>query len=119
MKTKPPASQLSSPSAIPRDPTKIPKPVSNPAAALIRDTLEHYHVTQVEAARAMNISTAQLSDIIRQRKGVSATIALRFQACFGVPGDFLIQLQSQHDFRKAYHTKGAEILREVHALASP
>lgn len=107
------------PTAIPRDPAKIPKPVSNPAAALIRDTLEHYHVTQVDAARAMNISTAQLSDIIRQRVGVSASIALRFQACFGVPGDFLIHLQSQHDFRKAYHTKGAEILREVQVLAQP
>lgn len=107
------------PTAIPRDPTKIPKPVSNAAAALIRDTLEHYHVTQVEAARAMNISTAQLSDVIRQRKGVSAAIALRFQACFGIPGDFLIQLQSQHDFRVASHSKGPAIRREVRSLARP
>ena len=103
--------------AIIRDPQKIPKPGSNPAAAMIRDTLEHYSVTQREAAAAMKISTAQLSDVIRQRKGVSAAIALRFQACFGVPADFLIQLQSHHDFRKAYHFKGSQIFREVIALA--
>lgn len=102
--------------AIPRDPLKVPKPHSNPAAALIRDTLEHYGVTQADAASAMKISAAQLSDVIRQRKGVSATIALRFQACFGVPAEFLVRLQSQHDYRKAYHAKSAKILREVTAL---
>ncbi len=111
MKTKP--------TAVLRDPAKIPVPLSNPAAAVLRDTLEHYGITQVEAAKAMKISPAQLSDVIRQRKGVSASMALRFQACFGVPGDFLIQLQSEHDFRKAYHAKNAGILREVEALARP
>lgn len=85
---------------------------------MIRDTLEHFGITQVEAARAMKISATQLSDVIRQRKGVSASIALRFQACFGTPGDFLIRLQSQHDFQKAYHSKGADIRREVKALAT-
>lgn len=60
-----------------------------------------------------------LGDVIRQRKGVSAAMALRFQACFGIPGDFLIQLQSQHDFRVAHHSKGPAILREVRALVTP
>ncbi len=101
---------------IPRDPLKTPKPVSNPAAAVIRDTLEHQGVSQVAAAKAMNISTAQLSDVIRQRKGVSAAIALRFQFCFGVPADFLVRLQAQHDFQKALHSKGPGIRREVTAL---
>lgn len=109
MKTKP--------STILRDPAKVPKPLSNPAAAIIRDTLEHHGISQVEAARAMNISTAQLSDVIRQRKGMSASMALRFQACFGTPGDLLIRLQAQHDFQKAYHSKGPDIRREVKPLA--
>jgi addiction module HigA family antidote len=100
-----------------RDPLKVPKPLSNAAAAVIRDTLGHHGVSQAEAAKAMKISTAQLSDVIRQRKGVSAAIALRLQFCFGVPADFLIRLQAQHDFQKAYHTKGPEIRQEVKALA--
>ena len=109
MKTKP--------TAIPRDPLKIPKPVSNPAAALIRDTIAHHGVTQIEAAQAMNISKAQLSDVIRQKKGVSAGIALRFQFCFGVPGDLLIRLQGQFDFQKAYHGKSGNLRKEVRAIA--
>lgn len=96
---------------------KVPKPLSNVAAAVIRDTLEHHDISQVEAARAMKISPAQLSDIIRQRKGVSASFALRFEACFGIPADFLIRLQAQHDFRKAYHANGPTIRREVTSLA--
>jgi len=109
MKTKP--------TAIPRDLLKIPKPVSNPAAALIRDTLIHHGVTQIEAARAMNISKAQLSDVIRQKKGVSAGVALRFQFCFGVPGDLLIRLQGQFDFQKAYHAKNGNLRKEVRVIA--
>jgi addiction module HigA family antidote len=104
-------------SSIPRDPLKVPKPVSNPAAAVIRDTLEHHGVSQQAAANAMKISAAQLSDVIRQRKGVSAAVALRFQFCFGVPADFLVRLQAQHDFQTAYHSKGLEIRREVKSLA--
>jgi antitoxin HigA-1 len=102
---------------IPRDPQKVPKPLSNPAAALIRDTIAHHGVTQIEAARAMHLSNTQLSDVIRQRKGVSASIALRVQCCFGIPGDLLIRLQAQFDFQKAYHAKNREILKEVKAIA--
>ena len=101
---------------ITRNTAKIPKTVSNAAAAVIRDTLEEHGVTQVAAARAMKISPALLSDIIRQRKGVSASVALRFEACFGTPADFLVRLQAQHDFRKAYHANGPAIRREVTVL---
>jgi plasmid maintenance system antidote protein VapI len=64
----------------------------------------------------MNISKTQLSDIIRQRKGVSASIALRFQYCFGVPADLIVRLQAQFDFQKAYHSKSEEIRKEVRTL---
>jgi addiction module HigA family antidote len=103
--------------AIPRDPLKVPKPLSNPAAALIRDTIAHHKITQAEAAEAMNISKAQLSDVIRQKKGVSARIALRVQFCFGIPGDLLIRLQAQFDFQKAYHANSGDLRLEVRGIA--
>lgn len=103
--------------AIPRDPLKVPKPLSNPAAAVIRDAIGHHGVTQADAAVAMNISKAQLSDIICQRKGVSAAIALRFQFCFSVPADLVIRLQAQFDYQKAYHAKSEQIRKEVRTLA--
>jgi len=104
-------------SAIPRDPLKVPKPLSNPAAALIRDTIEHHGITQAEAADAMKVSKAQLSDVIRQKKGVSANLALRVQYCLGIPGDLLIRLQAQFDYQKAFHSKNEELRGEVRAIA--
>ena len=104
------------PSATPRDPLKVPKPLSNPATALIRDTIAHHGVTQIEAAEAMKISKAQLSDVIRQKKGVSASIALRVQFCFGIPGYLLIHLQAKYDFQKAYHAKNGDLRLEVRAI---
>jgi addiction module HigA family antidote len=109
MKTKP--------IAIPWNPLKIPKLLSNPAAALIRDTIAHHGVTQFEAAEAMKISKAQLSDVIRQRKGVSANLALRVQFCFGIPGDLLIRLQAQFNFQKAFHSKNEYLQMGVRAIA--
>ena len=76
--------------AIPRDPLKI----SNPAAALIRDTLAHRGISQAATADAMAISKAGLSDVIRQRNGVSASLALRAQYRLGNSGDLLIRLQA-------------------------
>ena len=101
---------------IPRDPLVVPKPLSNPAAGLIRDTLEHHGVTQIDAANAMKVSKSQLSDVIRQKKGVSASLALRFQFCFGIPAELLIRLQADYDFQTAYHTKKTEIAAEVTRL---
>lgn len=103
--------------AIPRDHLKIPKPLSNPAAALIRDTIAHHGITQIEAAEAMGISKAQLSDVIRQRKGVSANLALRVQFCFGIPGDLLIRLKAQFDFQKAFHSKSKDLRMVVRAIS--
>ncbi len=103
--------------AIPRDPLKIPKPVSNPAAALIRDTLAHRGISQAAAAEAMAISKAGLSDVICQRKAVSATLALRAQYSLGIPGDLLIRLQAQFDFQKAHHARQGELRKIVRAIA--
>lgn len=109
MKTKP--------AAISRDPLKIPKPLSNPAAALIRDSITHHGITQTEAAEAMKVSKAQLSDVIRQKKAVSANLALRVQFCLGIPGDLLIRLQAQFDYQKAFHAKNGDLQLEVRAIA--
>lgn len=87
-------------------------------AVVIRDTLDHHGLTHVEAARAMNIRAAQLSDVIRQRKGVNTSIALRFQAFFGTPGDYLIRLQAQHDHQNTYQSRCLVIRWEVRALAT-
>ena len=102
---------------IKRDLTKVPKPTThNPAADLLRDELENRGISASEASRAMHITRSRLSDIFAGRKGVSADTALRFQRYLGIPADYLISLQSDYDFRKAYHLKNKEIESEVQPL---
>ena len=105
------------PTVIPRDPLKIPRPLSNPAAALIRDSITHHGITQAEAAEAMKVSKAQLSDVIRQKIGVSANLALRAHLSLGIPGDLLMRLQAQFDYQKTFHAKNGELRLEVKAIA--
>lgn len=102
---------------IKRDATKILKPGLNPAAGVMEETLEHHQVTQARAALAMKIKPSYLNEVLKNKKGMSAELALRFQHCFAVPADYLIRLQASHDFKKAYHAKNATIENEVEVLA--
>lgn len=102
--------------AIPRDPLRVPKPVSNPAAALIRETLAHRGITQAAAAEAMAISKAGLSDLIRQRKGVSASLALRAPYRLGITGDLLVRLQAQFDLQIAHHAREGALRKGVRVI---
>ena len=95
---------------------EIPIPGTNPAAGMIKDTLDYHGATQVDVAKAMRISPSVLCDILKGRKGVSADFALRFERCLGISAQWLLDLQNQHDFSKAYHGKIKKIKEEVIVL---
>jgi len=95
---------------------EIPIPGANPAAGMIKDTLDYHGATQVEVAKAMRVSPSVLCDILKGRKGVSADFALRFEKCMGVSAQWLLDLQNQYDFSKAYHGKIEKIEEEVSVL---
>jgi len=102
-----------------RDLKKIPRPGLNPAAGVIEETLEHYEITQSRASAAMKVTSSYLNEVIKNKKRMSAELAIRFQHCFGVPADYLIRLQATHDFQKTYHSKDSEITEEVEILVHP
>ena len=103
---------------IPRDPKKIPRRSHNAAAGLIEDTIAHHGLSRAEVARAMQVSPGLICDIIKGRKGVSVDFALRFEQCLGVSAQWLLRLQSFHDYCVAYHSKGKTISMDVKKLAS-
>jgi addiction module HigA family antidote len=101
---------------IKRDPSKIPNPVSNPAAGIIKDTLEHHQLTASAAAQAMHIPRSRFTDIFKGRKAVSADTALRLEQYLGLPAQLLLRLQAEFDFQKVYHLRQANIASEVAPL---
>ena len=101
---------------IKRDPNKIPNPLSNPAAGVIEDMIEHHGLTQVAVANAMGIKASLLNAIIKNKRGVSAEVALRFEHCFGLSAKVIMELQAEYDFNKAYHAKFKALKQEVKPL---
>lgn len=102
-----------------RDLKKIPRPGLNPAAGVIEETLEYHKITQSRACVAMKVNPSYLNEVIKNKKRMSAELAIRFQHCFGVPADYLIRLQATHDFQKTYYSKDSEIIEEVEVLVHP
>ncbi len=102
---------------IKRDLTKIPKPLTNPAASLIEDTIDFHQVSKAEASRAMNVTPQLLTNVIKSGKAVSVELAMRLELCFKLPATVLLNLQADYDYQVAYHKKGAALKQEVKAIA--
>jgi len=88
---------------ITRDADKISKPMSNPAVGLLMDTIEHFELSQIAAAKGLNISRSYLNGVLKSKRGVSVDLALRAQAYLGISAELLVKLQAQYDFEKSYH----------------
>ena len=73
----------------------------------------HHGVSQIAAAAAMKLSKAQLNYVIRQKKGVSASIALRFQYCFGIPGICSSGCKASSTFTKDHLATNLALHQEV------
>jgi addiction module HigA family antidote len=54
--------------------------------------------------------------IVRERRNISADVALRLAAALGTTAQFWLNIQASYDLRKAEIEKGDEIAREVHLL---
>jgi addiction module HigA family antidote len=68
-------------------------------------------------ARALNVSTPTVNDIVLQRRGVSADMALRLSICLDTTPEFWLNLQSTYDLRKAEIERGDAIRDQVERLA--
>lgn len=64
-------------------------------------------------ARALHVSAPTVNDIVLQRRGVSADMALRLAAAFDTTAQFWLNLQAAYDLRKVENERGAQIWREV------
>lgn len=89
----------------------------HPGEILKEEYLEPLSLTAAALARALNVSTPTVNDIVLQRRGVSADMALRLAICLDTTPEFWLHLQSTYDLRKAEIEKGASIRDQVERLA--
>lgn len=89
----------------------------HPGEILKEEYLEPLGITAAALARALHVSAPTVNDIVRERRNVSADVALRLAAALGTTAQFWLNLQAAYDLRKAEIESGETISREVHLLA--
>ena len=92
------------------------RPPTHPGEMLLREFLEPLGVSQVEAARRMNIPFQRLNAIIKGRRGVTPNTALRLQQATGMDADFWLGLQSDWDRWHEFHSPHAKEIRKIERL---
>ena len=69
-------------------------------------------------AKALDIPVNRVTQILRERRGVSADTALRLARYFGTGPEFWIDLQSDYELRRARREVGPAIEQSVHPRAA-
>ena len=87
----------------PRSVLDLKRPPTSPGEMLLEEFLRPAGLTQVEAARRMQIPLNRLNEIIRGRRGITADTALRLARLFKMSPEFWMGLQADWDLWHAAH----------------
>ncbi|MCF2445059.1 HigA family addiction module antitoxin [Dyadobacter sp. CY345] len=75
------------------------KPV-HPGAILREDVLKEMKISITKAARELNVSRKQLSEIVNETSSISAEMAVRLESGFGINAEFWLDMQKNFDIWK-------------------
>lgn len=84
-----------------RDPKKWQPGWAVPPGDTIREAMIEKGWTQAQLAVALRYHQSYTSDILRSKRAISVTLALRLEAVFGVSAEFWLGLQQGHDLAVA------------------
>ena len=84
---------------------------------LLKKEIDARDMSANKLASALGVPTNRISDIIRERRNVTAETALRLARFFGNSPEFWLRLQIKYDLGKANAEKGAAIRRTVKKAA--
>ena len=82
------------------------RPPTHPGEMLLKEFLEPFGVSQVEAAKRMNIPFQRLNAIVKRRRAVSADTALLLEALTRWDAQIWLTLQARWDLWHALHARG-------------
>ena len=88
-----------------RDPNRCP---SHPGA-LLREVIPATGRSKTEIAALLGVSRQHLYDILRERKPVSAAVAVRLGKLFGDGASAWVRMQGAHDTWRAERKLGSKI----------
>ncbi|MBW1789293.1 MAG: HigA family addiction module antidote protein [Deltaproteobacteria bacterium] len=87
------------------------KPI-HPGRILKRELAER-DLSGNQLSLALRVPSGRISEILNQKRGISAETALRLAQYFGTSAQFWMNLQSRYDLAVVEQEKGAQVRTEV------
>lgn len=78
-------------------PVKIGMKPSHPGEFIREEILDELGLSITDAAEALGVRRATLSDLVNEKAALSPEMALRIEKAFGVSMDTLLRMQAWHD----------------------
>lgn len=86
---------------------------------VLKDEIMYRNIPQNRLASQMGMSYKVLNDILNERRPVTTTTAMLFEAALGIPADSLLKLQMKYNIQTASNDrKFLEKLKEVRKLCA-
>ncbi len=102
--------------SIPRKPEERGIPI-HPGEILREDFLVPLGLSANALALALRVPVTRISEIVRERRGITADTALRLARYFGTTPDFWMKMQSSYDLAVASRESFARIEIEIFPAA--
>jgi antitoxin HigA-1 len=84
-------------------------PLTNSAAAMLRDFLDDHDLSQTKLAADLHISPQLLNDLLASRRLLTPEHCLKLGRYFGNEPEYWMRLQNHYLFRKTQREKAAEL----------
>lgn len=98
--------------SIPRKPDERSIPI-HPGEFLREDFLVPLGLSSNALALALRVPVTRISEIVRERRGITADTALRLARYFGTTADFWMRMQMSYDLALAHRESMARIEVEI------
>ena len=96
---------------------RIYEPV-HPGEILDEEFLKPIGISQYRVATDTGVPPRRINEIVHCKRGISADTALRLSLYFGTSAEFWMNLQSKYDLEVERDRSGAEIKKQVRAVAA-
>jgi addiction module HigA family antidote len=90
----------------------------HPGEVLREDYLAPLGMSANALAKALNVPTPRINDIVRERRGITADTAMRLARYFGGDARSWLNLQAAYDLRIAEIANAKRIQREISPAAA-
>jgi addiction module antidote protein, HigA family len=86
---------------------------------VLKDEIEYRKISQSILAKQMGMSYKILNDILNERRPITTTTAMMFEAALGIPAYSLINIQSEYNLQMASRDDSfAERLAQIRKLSA-